>query len=97
MAATDGAASTVATLVVVQPVELAVKETNAVPAVIPVRTPDDDPIVATAVLPLAHAPGEEASDTTEVAPVHIPTFPVMAAGSGFTVTFIVRKQPDDKV
>jgi hypothetical protein len=90
MAATDGAASTVAIFVAVQPVELAVNEINAVPALTPVITPDDDPIVAMAVLPLAQAPGEDASDTTDVALTHIPVLPVIAAGSAFTVTLSVR-------
>ena len=61
-----------------------------VPAVMPVTTPDEEPIVATLVLLLLHkTPPGVASDNTVTAPSQIAAAPEMADGKGFTVIEIV--------
>jgi hypothetical protein len=68
----------------------------------PVTTPVDEPTVATPVLLLAQVPpvGEPISRSTS--PVHIldtgtPALPEIITGVGFTVTFVVIKQPPGNV
>lgn len=63
------------------------------PAATPVTTPVDEPIVATVTLLLAHVPPVLALLSVVVAPVHTDVVPVIAAGSGFTVTTIDLAQP----
>lgn len=66
----------------------------AVPAATPVITADEL-MVATAALPLAHAPPAMASPAVRVAPTHTLAPPVMAGGIGFTVSDRVTEQPVD--
>ena len=63
-----------------------------VPAVTPVTTPPTV-IVATAGVALLHAPPAVALLKVVVALTHTLVVPVMAAGSGFTVTVVVTAQP----
>ena len=81
-----GTALTVTTDVVLQPV-VSVKVISVVPALRPVSTPDEAPIVATAGLLLVHdMPDGVGLVSTVVVPVQIAVVPAMADGSGFTVT-----------
>ena len=64
-----------------------------VPAVTPVTIPLDDPIVATAVLPLLHAPPEVPLVNVVVLPMHTESVPPILAGSAYTVTILVAAQP----
>ena len=64
----------------------------AVPAVTPVTTPVDEPIVAFA-LPLLHVPPVTRSLSVVVAPAHTLAVPAMAVGTGFTVIGLVAMQP----
>lgn len=67
------------------------------PAPTPVTTPPPAPgpgvMVATERVPLLHVPPGIASDNVVVSPEHIVVTPVIAAGSGLTVTTVVVKQP----
>ena len=63
-----------------------------VPADTPVTIPVE-PIVATAVLPLAQAPPVDASLNEVVAPWHTAAVPDIAAGNPLTVTIVVARQP----
>jgi hypothetical protein len=63
---------------------------DAVPEEEPVTTPVD-PIVATVVLLLLQVPVPSLSDIVD--PAHTAVIPLMAAGSGFTVTVAVVKHP----
>ncbi len=49
--------------------------------------------VASAVLLLVQLPPPEPSDKDVVPPTHTDSVPVIDAGSGFTVTVMVLKQP----
>jgi hypothetical protein len=64
-----------------------------VPDAAPVTIPDEDPIVATPVLPLVHVPPKDASYKFVVAPTHTVGTPVMMAGASFTVIVINDEQP----
>jgi len=68
-----------------------------VPAVIPVAIPESPPIVATEGLPLLHTPPGVASDSATVIPPHTVELPVIAAGTGLTVSSIVAVQPAGSV
>ena len=60
----------------------------------PVITPDVTPIVAIDGVLLVHdTPTGLGQVAVLVLPMHTPMFPTMAAGKGFTVTFVVLKQP----
>jgi hypothetical protein len=64
-----------------------------VPVIIPVSIPDEEPIVPTAVLLLAHVPPvEELVKDTLVAGQRVEEPPIVA-GNGFTDMFLTRKQP----
>jgi len=68
-----------------------------VPAETPVRIPDNEPMVATAVVPLLHVPPGTAFISVMLLPAQIvipgtPDEP-MGPGSGLTVTVVVTKQP----
>ena len=65
---------------------------TAVPAVPPVTTPDDDPIAAIDVLLLDHVPPAGVLLNVPVAPWQPANAPVIASGSGFTVTTRDEKQ-----
>jgi hypothetical protein len=67
-----------------------------VPAVTPVTTPPAV-IVATAGVALLHVPPAVALLKVVVALTHTLVVPVIAAGSGFTVTVVVTAQPVPKV
>ena len=60
-----------------------------VPGVTPVTTPDNDPIVAVAVLELLHTPLPVPSDSVFVNPGHTFITPVIPTGIGLTVTTVV--------
>jgi hypothetical protein len=66
------------------------------PAVMPDTTPLILPTVATDVLLLNHVPPLVAELNVVVAPEHIASVPVIAAGEATTVTTAVTKQPLDK-
>lgn len=90
-----GVGVTVTTLVVVQPpTEAAV--IVAVPGVIPVTTPVPD-TVATAVLELLQATGLVVVLRVVVLPTHTVAVPVIAVGTGVTVTTAVVTQPPAEV
>jgi hypothetical protein len=64
-----------------------------VPAVIAYTVPDEEAMVAIAVLLLLHVPPAVASDRLVVVPAHIPEGPVIIEGSGLTVTVTMAMQP----
>lgn len=88
----EGGISTVMAVVAMQPVGNEYVMT-VVPVATPLDTPVALPIVATAVFELTHVPPVDASLSVPLAPVQISVGPVMAAGSGFTVTFVVTEHP----
>lgn len=63
------------------------------PAATPVTIPDKEPIVAIAVLPLAHVPNGVASARVDVAPTHNAAVPVIGDGKGLTDIVVVIAQP----
>ena len=63
------------------------------PAVIPVATPELEPIVAKVTSLLAHVPATVASVRLVVDPSHTFSVPPIAAGEGLTVTGVVILQP----
>lgn len=65
----------------------------AVPAVTPLTVPEPEPIVATAVLLLLHAPNGEASASVVVDDTQTVGVPVIVAGKGLTVNTEVAMQP----
>ncbi len=85
----EGSAITVTTLVITQPVVVNLYEIVAVPAATPVTTPVPEPTVAVLVFALIHVPELVASLNVVVAPIQTDAVPVMAAGSGLTVTVVV--------
>jgi hypothetical protein len=87
-----GNALTVTVAVAVEPV-LAVKVIVVVPADMPVTTPEDAPIVPTAVLLLDHEPGDEASLSSELDPTQTERLPVIGAATAITVTWVTAKHP----
>jgi hypothetical protein len=88
-----GNAFTVTTAVRVQP--LVPKQVMvAVPAATPVTVPDDEPMVATAVLLLLHVAPRLVVLNVVVDPAHILNVPAMALGAGCTVTTTVVKHAD---
>jgi hypothetical protein len=90
-----GVGVTVTTLVVVQPpTDAAV--IVAVPGVIPVTTPVPD-TVAMAVLELLQATGLVVVLRVVVLPTHTVAVPVIAVGTGVTVTTAVVTQPPAEV
>ena len=66
----------------------------AVPGAIPLMIFADS--VATAVLLLLHVPPEGELTKVVVSPVQMVALPLIAVGSGFTVTICVRLQPPAK-
>lgn len=60
----------------------------AAPAIIPVTTPDELPIEATAELPL-HVPPPAECDKVMSAPTQTAPAPVIAASAALTVTVVV--------
>ena len=67
-----------------------------VPAAIAVTTPEEAPMVATAVLLAAHVPPPEASDRVTESPWQTAGSPVIAAGKGSTVTVVAAVHPVGK-
>lgn len=65
----------------------------AVPTAMPVTTPEDVPIAAVPVALLLHVPPPEASVSVVVKVRQTCVVPPIEAGSGFTVTGAVTKQP----
>ncbi len=63
-----------------------------VPVVIPVTMPEDNPIVATDVVPLVQVP-PPGLVCVILAPTHKADGPLMADGNGLTVTDPVRGHP----
>ncbi len=68
-----------------------------VPIAMPETRPDETPIVATAVLLLAHVPPVTALVSVFDPPVQTVFMPVIAGGKGFTVTIIVDIQPVENI
>ncbi len=66
-----------------------------VPVVAPDIMPDDDPIVATAVLLLLHVPPPVVQVSVPVPDAQMLRAPEMVAGMLFTVTTCIVKQPVD--
>lgn len=66
---------------------------TAVPADMPVNKPVIEVMLATAVLLLAHVPPIVASASKPEAPTQATAVPVIAGGSGFTVTDLVAIHP----
>ncbi len=62
-----------------------------VPALIPVTTPDEEPIVAIAGALLVHVPPEIWSDKVVVVPTHVLVLPIMVCVV-LTVTMAVATQ-----
>ena len=65
-----------------------------VPADMPLTMPLVAPTVPTAVLPLLQVPPAVPSASGRVLPAQTGNTPVMAAGSGLTVTVVVDVQPE---
>jgi hypothetical protein len=65
----------------------------AVPAAMPVTSPDEAPTVATVVLPLVQLPPASASLNVVIDPAHTASVPAMADGNGLTVTTACAMQP----
>ena len=63
------------------------------PLLWPKTIPDEEPMVAIAVLPLSHPPPEAGSVNNVVNPVHTVMLPWIGAGTGFTVSTVVALQP----
>ena len=59
----------------------------------PVTKPVVPPTVATGILLLLHVPPPVVLLSCVVRPEHIEVTPVIGAGSGFTVTVVVTRQP----
>jgi hypothetical protein len=64
-----------------------------VPRDTPPIIPDDDPIVATEVLPLVHKPPPTASLSVLLLPLHTSRLPRIGPGSGLTVMVVETAQP----
>jgi hypothetical protein len=90
----EGTATTVTSLVVVQPVAAAVNVIVDVPEEAPVTAPIAllVPIVATDRVPLTHVPPTEFVRVV-VVPTQVVAVPPIAAGSALTVTIAVFLQP----
>ena len=65
----------------------------AMPVETPVIIPVDEPMVATAGVPLSHVPPPEASVSVMLAPAHNAGGPEMPAGNWFMVMTLVTEQP----
>ncbi len=87
-----GVMFTVITRVAIQPDGITYDIVD-VPAATPVRSPDDASTVATAMLPLLHAPPGMAFASVTSAPTHTEAGPVMAPGVGLTVISALVLQP----
>lgn len=88
----DGVAFTVTTAVTLQVVG-SVYVIDAVPALAPETTPDEEPTVATPVAPLVHVPPDGVEPSVVVAPTHRFSVPVIDDGRLLTVMFFVAKHP----
>ena len=69
----------------------------AVPVEIPATTPVAVPTVAIAELDVLHEPPPVAEERVVLEPTQVLAVPLIAAGSAFTVTVAVRRQPVDKI
>jgi len=94
---TVGVALTVTAAMFLQPVEVSVNVTGAVPADTPFTMPLTEPIVATPAAPLDQVPAPVASVIVMVFPVHKGTLPDGAAGAVRTVTVVVALAPQEAV
>ena len=65
-----------------------------VPALAPVTMPEEEPIVATPVLPLSHEPPDVASVSVADEPTHVLALPPMEGGAEVIVTIAL---PDKAV
>ena len=84
-----GSAFTVTIIVRWQPVVAFLQMMVAFPAPAPVTMPLSEPTVATEVLVLLHVQPVVVVFSVVVSPTHSDALPVIAAGSGFTVTVAV--------
>ena len=89
---TEGSGLTVIVLYAEHPVEANPYVMVAVPAVMPVTSPVDDPTVATEVLLLLHTPPLVASLSAVVNPTQTAAVPVIGTGVGLTVTVVPTAQ-----
>jgi hypothetical protein len=89
----DGDGLTVTVVAATQPVPDKVNVIVAVPAVSPLTRPVVKPTAATVVLLLLHVPVPEPSLNVVVAPIHTDLTPLIADGSGLTVTVAVTLHP----
>ena len=87
-----GSGLTVSVAVRVQPVAI-VYVIIEVPVDTAVTTPDDEPIVATEVVPLAQVPAAGVLDNEVALPSQTVKEPVIEVGNGFTVIVVVVRQP----
>lgn len=71
--------------------------TTKLPALTPVKTPDDVPIVARAVLLLAHVPPEGVEERPIVPFSQTCEEPVIVVGDEFTTIDFVTKQPVERL
>jgi len=83
---------TVTGTVMTQPVLVNLYNISEVPGVIPVTIPEDEPMEAIIVVPLAHVPPDVASVNVAVPPTQTAVVPI-GAGNGLTVTCLVAEQP----
>jgi len=82
---TAGSGFTVSCIVCKQPFDN-VYVIVGIPAATPVTTPDEEPTVASAGLPLVHVPPNTEFSKDAVAPTHTFAVPVIVAGEMFTIT-----------
>jgi hypothetical protein len=87
-----GSGFTVSVAVRVQPVPM-VYVTIELPEDTAVAMPDDEPIVATEVVPLTHVPPAGVLVSVAELPSQIDKDPDMVEGNGFTVIVVVVRQP----
>jgi len=66
-----------------------------VPDVTPLTTPVVEPMVATEVLVLLHVPPDVPSVNVVVLPAQTEVVPEIVAGTAFTVTTAIARQPPD--
>ena len=91
----DGSGFTVMTVVAMQPVARVYVDTQVlgIPTIAPVAIPEDEPMVAIAVLLLLHVPPVGASLNVIVDPEQTLLGPEIFPGNGFTVIVVAAIQP----
>jgi hypothetical protein len=64
---------------------------SAVPAVTPITSPEDEPIVATPVVPLVQVPPVTGLESTDELPRHNANVPVIGGNAANTVSELTNK------